>query len=40
MPMQDLLTIEYYLIPGTIIVFDGRSATQNLLKITLKDHEI
>ena len=33
MPMQcDLLTIEYYLIPGTIIVFDGRSANAKFVK--------
>lgn len=33
MPMQcDLLKIEYYLIPGTIIVVDGRAANSKFLK--------
>ena len=33
MPMQcDILKIEYYLIPGTIIIADGRAANSKFLK--------
>ncbi len=37
MPLNcDLLKIEYYLTPGTIILIDGRSANANFLKMNFK----
>lgn len=37
MPLNcDLLKIEYYLTPGTIILIDGRSANANFLKLNFK----